>query len=161
MEDEHFRDSLALHPELLESFARRGEFPQRYHPLTGGSESILATGFWFLGEWVHSPVDIRQDEADRFENMIDVYSKTFLGLTVACARCHDHKFDPITQKDFYALQGYLQSSAYRQAHFENESHNRPSRACRYSDVGEHKLLSRPGCGDAGHRLAGRLLVGCL
>ena len=56
--------------------------------------------------------------------MIDVYSKTFLGLTVACARCHDHKFDPITQKDFYALQGYLQSTSYRQARFETMEHNR-------------------------------------
>lgn len=90
----------------------------RVDPVTGRNESILGTGFWCLGEWVHSPVDIRQEEADRFDNMIDVYSKTFLGLTVACARCHDHKFDPILQRDFYALQGYLQSSTYRQARFE-------------------------------------------
>jgi hypothetical protein len=99
-------------------------FPQRRHPATGANESILGTGFWFLGEWVHSPVDIRQEEADRFDNMIDVYSKTFLGLTVACARCHDHKFDPITQKDFYALQGYLRSSSYQQARFETMEQNR-------------------------------------
>lgn len=94
-------------------------FPVRIHPQTGGNESILGTGFWFLGEWVHSPVDIRQEEADRFDNMIDVYSKAFLGLTVACARCHDHKFDPIRQRDYYALQGYLQSSSYQQARFES------------------------------------------
>ncbi|MBX3436960.1 MAG: DUF1549 domain-containing protein, partial [Planctomycetaceae bacterium] len=100
------------------------EYRLRLHPDTRGNESILATGFWYLGEWVHSPVDIRQDEADRFENMIDVYSKTFLGLTVACARCHDHKFDPITTKDFYALQGYLQSSIYQQVRFETMEHNR-------------------------------------
>ena len=103
--------------------ASGSEYRLRIHPQTGGNESILATGFWYLGEWVHSPVDIRQDEADRFANMIDVYSKTFLGLTVACARCHDHKFDPITQKDFYALQGYLQSTTYRQARFETMEHN--------------------------------------
>ena len=47
----------------------------RLDPATGANESIVATGFWFLGEWVHSPVDIRQDEADRFENMIDVYRR--------------------------------------------------------------------------------------
>ena len=96
----------------------------RPDPLTGANQSIVGTGFWFFGEWVHSPVDIRQEEAERFENMIDVYSKTFLGLTVACARCHDHKFDPIRQQDYYALQGYLQSSAYRQARFETMEHNR-------------------------------------
>lgn len=82
------------------------------------NESILGTGFWFLGEWVHSPVDIRKDECDRFDNMVDVFSKTFLGLTVACARCHDHKFDAISQADYYALQGYLQSSSYRLVRFD-------------------------------------------
>ncbi|MFP6900338.1 MAG: DUF1549 domain-containing protein, partial [Opitutales bacterium] len=91
----------------------------RLHPETGANESVLATGFWFLGEWIHSPVDTRQDEADRFDNMLGVFSKGFLGLTVACARCHDHKFDAISTKDFYALQGYLQSSGYRQVRYES------------------------------------------
>ncbi len=86
----------------------------RRHPQLGFNESIIGTGFWFLGEAVHSPVDIRQDEADRIDNMIDVGSKTFLGLTVACARCHDHKFDAISTKDYYALFGFLKSSSYRQ-----------------------------------------------
>ncbi|TVQ00073.1 MAG: DUF1553 domain-containing protein [Planctomycetaceae bacterium] len=90
----------------------------RLDPNTGANESILATGFWFLGEWVHSPVDTRKDESDRFDNMIDVFSKTFLGLTVACARCHDHKFDAITTADYYALSGYLQSSDFGQVRFE-------------------------------------------
>ena len=95
----------------------------RLHPETGANESVLATGFWFLGEWIHSPVDTRQDEADRFDNMLGVFSKSFLGLTVSCARCHDHKFDAISTKDFYALQGYLQSSGYRQARYETMTHN--------------------------------------
>ena len=89
----------------------------RLHPATGGNESILGTGFWFLGEEVHSPVDIRQDECDRMDNRLDVMSKTFLGMTVACARCHDHKFDAISQRDYYALAGFLISSTYRQAPF--------------------------------------------
>lgn len=96
----------------------------RLHPKDGFNESILGTGFWFLGEQVHSPVDIRQDEADRFDNMVDVLSKTFLGLTVSCARCHDHKFDAISTKDYYALYGFLQSSSYRLARFESMDHNR-------------------------------------
>src|SRR5207302_10201483 len=58
----------------------------RLHPAEGFNESILGTGFWFLGEEIHSPVDPRQDEADRFDNRIDVMTKAFLGLTVACAR---------------------------------------------------------------------------
>ncbi|MGY8769872.1 MAG: PSD1 and planctomycete cytochrome C domain-containing protein [Pirellulales bacterium] len=95
----------------------------RKNPEEGFNESVLGTGFWFLGEWIHSPVDIRQDEADRFDNMIDVMSKSFLGLTVACARCHDHKFDPIPQADYYAQFGFLQSSAYHQVRFDSLEQN--------------------------------------
>jgi len=98
--------------------------PPRLNPEQGFNESILGTGFWFLGEWVHSPVDIRKDEADRFDNMIDVMSKTFLGVTVSCARCHDHKFDAISTADYYALSGYLQSCDYRQVRFESIEQNR-------------------------------------
>lgn len=96
----------------------------RLNPDHQFNESILGTGFWFLGEWVHSPVDIRKDEADRFDNMIDVMSKAFLGVTVACARCHDHKFDAISTADYYSLSGFLQSSDYRQVRFESIESNR-------------------------------------
>ena len=87
----------------------------RRHPRTGHNESVLGTGCLLFGEAKHSPVDTRQDEADRMDNQIDVLAKTFLGLTVSCARCHDHKFDAISTKDYYALAGYLQSSRYQQA----------------------------------------------
>src|SRR5205085_8247807 len=43
--------------------------------------------------------------ADEWEDRVDTVSRTMLGLTVACARCHDHKFDPVTQDDYYALAG--------------------------------------------------------
>jgi hypothetical protein len=95
----------------------------RKHQTDGWNESVLGTGFWFLGEWVHSPVDIRGDECERQANMVDVFSKTFLAQTLACARCHDHKFDAIPQSDFYAIAGYIQSSAYRQVRFETLEHN--------------------------------------
>lgn len=88
------------------------------------NESVLGTGFWFLGEEVHSPVDIRKDETDRMDNRLDVMSKTFLGLTVACARCHDHKFDAISQRDYYALTGYLISSSYRQVRVQTQENDR-------------------------------------
>jgi hypothetical protein len=96
----------------------------RLHPREGFNESILGTGFWFLGEEVHSPVDTRQDEADRFDNRIDVMTKTFLGLTVSCARCHDHKFDAISAKDYYALFGFLESSSYRLVRFDTLEQDR-------------------------------------
>ena len=85
------------------------ENPRR-HATDSFNESILGTGFWFLGEAVHGPVDVKEDEARRIDNQIDVFSKSFLGLTVACARCHDHKFDAISAEDYYALSGFLQSS---------------------------------------------------
>jgi cytochrome c553 len=96
----------------------------RRHPEQGFGESVLGTGFWFLGEWCHSPVDIRQDESDRHDNMLDVFGKTFLGLTIGCARCHEHKFDAISQEDYYALTGYLRSSGFRLVRYETIDHNR-------------------------------------
>ena len=102
---------------LTEHLAGDLMVPPRLDPKSGANESILGTGFWFLGEEVHSPVDIRQDETDRLDNRLDVMSKTFMGLTVACARCHDHKFDAISQRDYYALSGFLISSTYRQVRF--------------------------------------------
>ncbi len=96
----------------------------RFQPDSEANESILATGWAFLGEENHSPVDIRQDECERIDNKVDVFSKTFLGLTVACARCHDHKFDPIRAQDYYALSGFLLGSSYRQARFEAMENNR-------------------------------------
>ena len=87
----------------------------RIDPETGLNESIIATGFWYFFEASHAPVDVKEDEVLRLNNQIDTFSKTFLALTVACARCHDHKFDAITAKDFYALSGYLQSSRRQEA----------------------------------------------
>lgn len=85
----------------------------RTNPEAGFNESIIATGFWYLCEDKHAPVDVKLEEALRVDNQIDVFGKTFLGLTISCARCHDHKFDAITAADYYALSGFLQSSRRR------------------------------------------------
>ena len=98
--------------------------PAPLNPQPRINESVLGTGFWFLGEEVHSPVDIRKDETDRIDNRLDVLSKTFLGLTVACARCHDHKFDAISQRDYYALAGFAISGSYRQVRLDTEAQHR-------------------------------------
>lgn len=99
----------------------------RLHPIDEYNESIIGTGFWYLGEACHSPTDVRQDEADRIDNQIDVFSKTFLGVTLACARCHDHKFDPIPTKDYYALSGYIQSSRRQEAMLDPHGHIKEAR----------------------------------
>jgi hypothetical protein len=80
----------------------------------GNNESIVGTGFYWLVEQTHAPVDVRKHQSDRRDNQIDVLTKTFLGLTVSCARCHDHKFDAISTADYYALSGYLKSSRFAQ-----------------------------------------------
>ena len=87
----------------------------RRNPENGANESWMGTGFYWLGQQVHSPVDVQMNQLDLIDNQIDVLSKTFLGLTVSCARCHDHKFDAISTKDFYSLYGVLRSSRYHEA----------------------------------------------
>jgi len=83
----------------------------RLHPDSKFNESIIGTGFWYFHEAVHAPTDPKVDNADRMENQLDVFGKTFLGLTIGCARCHDHKFDAISEKDYYSLAAYMQGSA--------------------------------------------------
>ncbi|MGE3778922.1 MAG: DUF1549 domain-containing protein, partial [Pirellulaceae bacterium] len=94
----------------------------RHDPVQGANESILGTGFWFLHEATHAPVDVRGDQAGRIDNQIDVFGKTFLGLTIACARCHDHKFDAISTEDYYALAGVLESSRRQLAELDPGGH---------------------------------------
>ena len=82
----------------------------RLDPADGLNESILGTAQLRMVELGYVPVDALDDQVKVVDNQIDVFSKAFLGLTVSCARCHDHKFDPISQKDFYALYGVFASS---------------------------------------------------
>lgn len=81
-------------------------------PGEGTDESRLATLQYWLCQQVHSPVDVRNQQIEMIDNQIDVVTKAFLGLTVSCARCHDHKFDAISTADFYRLYGILGSSRY-------------------------------------------------
>jgi hypothetical protein len=87
----------------------------RRNPTEGYNESIIGTGFWWFGEQVQAPVDVRQHQAERLDNQIDVMGKTFLALTLGCARCHDHKFDAISQKDVYGLWGFVEGTRWQQA----------------------------------------------
>lgn len=69
----------------------------------GRNEALLGTGWWQLQEQATAPVDLPNDEAQRLDNMIDTLGKTFNALTIGCARCHDHKFDPIRMREYYGL----------------------------------------------------------
>jgi hypothetical protein len=79
-----------------------------------GADDIAALGFLGLSPnyWkeLKLPAEIiKVIVADEWEERVDVVSRTFLGLTVACARCHDHKFDPVSTEDYYALAGVFAS----------------------------------------------------
>jgi hypothetical protein len=75
----------------------------------GINESVLGTAQFRLVEHGFQPVDTLDDQVKAVDNQIDVVSKAFQGLTVSCARCHDHKFDAISQRDYYALYGIFAS----------------------------------------------------
>ena len=73
-----------------------------------------ALGYLGLGPWHYAISPPPQARADERHDRIDAVTRGFLGLTVACARCHDHKFDPITMRDYYGLAGVFASTAYRE-----------------------------------------------
>lgn len=65
--------------------------------------SVIATGFLRLGTWNDEPNDPKDYVYDRLEDLVHTTSTAFLAMTVKCARCHSHKFDPITQEDYYRM----------------------------------------------------------
>ena len=73
-------------------------------------EHWTATGFLSLGAKMLAEDDPVKMEMDIVDEQMDTASRAFMGLTVGCARCHDHKFDPIPQADYYALGGIFKSS---------------------------------------------------
>jgi hypothetical protein len=75
-----------------------------------GYRGIIATGFLALGKKALAQKDLPLKRYDVVDDQIDVTAKAFLGLTVTCARCHDHKFDPIATKDYYAMAGMFAST---------------------------------------------------
>ncbi|MBM4076355.1 MAG: DUF1553 domain-containing protein, partial [Planctomycetes bacterium] len=83
-------------------------------PRTGSPEGIarqiIATGFLMVGPKALAETDKEQTRLDIVDEQLDVLSRTFLGLTLSCARCHDHKFDPFPTTDYYALAGVLRSA---------------------------------------------------
>ena len=82
----------------------------RVDPLDGGNESIMGPGYVYLTDGHHGPADIHADQARVFDTIIDTTSKAFLGLTLSCCRCHDHKFDALSMQDYYSLYGVIASS---------------------------------------------------
>jgi hypothetical protein len=74
------------------------------------AENIVATGFLAIGVKQLNQRDRRQFRADLADEQLDATFQVFQALTVACARCHDHKFDPIPQEDYYAVAGIFRNT---------------------------------------------------
>jgi cytochrome c553 len=75
---------------------------------------LPALGFLGLGPWYYDNGSVEVTHADERHDRVDVVSRGFLGLTVACARCHDHKYDPIPQRDYYALAAVFLNTQYHE-----------------------------------------------
>ncbi len=67
------------------------------------AETLIALGYTRLGPWDDEPADFPQDRADQLDDLVQTTSRAFLGLTLGCARCHNHKFDPLTMHDYYRM----------------------------------------------------------
>jgi len=74
------------------------------------ASKVVATGMYAIGNWGNGDSDKQKVYSDIVDDQIDVTGRAFLGLTLACARCHDHKFDPIMAADYYSLAGFFYSS---------------------------------------------------
>jgi hypothetical protein len=99
---------------VIESFDRDKPFDQFLREQLAGDEletvtpeSIIATGFYRLGAWDDEPTDKVQARYDELDDVLTTVGQGMLGLTMNCARCHDHKIDPIPQKDYYRLLAFF------------------------------------------------------
>lgn len=102
-----FNDDKPYDRFLLEQIAGDllpADTPSSWH------ENLIATGFLALGPKVLAEPDERKMELDIVDEQIDTLGRTVLGLTLGCARCHDHKFDPLTAADYYGLAGVFVST---------------------------------------------------
>jgi hypothetical protein len=79
-------------------------------------QQVPALGYFALGPVYYADAGCApKAKADEYDDRIDTLCRGMLGLTVSCARCHDHKFDPISTKDYYALMGVFASTEYQEA----------------------------------------------
>jgi hypothetical protein len=71
------------------------------------ADALIATGYYRLGIWDDEPTDREQARYDGLDDLVATTGQVFLGLTFDCARCHDHKIDPVPQKDYYGLLAFF------------------------------------------------------
>ena len=90
-------------------------------------DELIATGFLALGPKPLNQGNKALFKLDVVDEQIDATTRAFLGLTVSCARCHDHKFDPIPTKDYYAMAGIFRSTDAHYGTINGQGNRQPSR----------------------------------
>jgi hypothetical protein len=117
-----YKNAYRYRDYVIESFNKDKPYDQFVHEQIAGDllpdtgdlktayERWTATGFLTLGAKMLAEDDPVKMEMDIVDEQLDTLARTFMGLTVGCARCHDHKFDPITQADYYSLAGVFKST---------------------------------------------------
>ncbi len=105
---EAFNDDMPYNDFIREQIA--GDLLPAENHREVNQRGIVATGFLALGPKAVAQQDKKRMLYDVYDEQIEVVSKAMLGMTVACARCHDHKFDPILTKDYYSLAGMFAST---------------------------------------------------
>ena len=93
-----FNSDKPFHRFVLEQIAG-DELPEGEHT----PENLIATGYYRLGPWDDEPADPKQDRYDQLDDLVNTTSEVFLGLTLGCARCHNHKFEPLSMHDYYRM----------------------------------------------------------
>lgn len=128
-------------------------------------EARIATGYYRLGIWDDEPADQEMARYDQLDDLVATTGQVFLGLTVDCARCHDHKIDPIGQRDYYSLLSFFHNvTPYRNGGDTDEvilgglaaAGAAPAKALVVSETGtnapETRVLARGNPGSPGDRV---------
>ncbi len=130
---------------VIKSFNDDKPYDQFVHEQLAGdeldevtTETLTATGYYRLGIWDDEPVDAVQARFDEMDDIIMTTGQALLGLTLNCARCHDHKIDPIPQKDYYSMLAFLADVTRWGTRGDQTSNNQidvspPELAARYRD----------------------------
>ena len=117
-----YKNAFRYRNYVIEAFNKDKPYDQFIHEQLAGDllpesadlptqfERWTATGFLSLGAKMLAEDDPVKMEVDIVDEQLDTVARTFMGLTIGCARCHDHKFDPIPQADYYSLAGIFKSS---------------------------------------------------
>jgi cytochrome c553 len=116
---ESLRDNVPVDRMIVEMIA--GDLLP-YEDASARRRQLTATGFLALGPTNYEEQDKGMLRMDIVDEQLDTIGKSFLGMTIGCARCHDHKFDPISTRDYYALAGIMRSTRTLKNYTDNVAH---------------------------------------